>query len=170
MEIKVLICGACGKMGKEVVKAVKKQDEIIIVGAVDIINTGFDIGDVAGIGKIGVIVSSNLKKTIDEAGPDVMVDFTSPKVVMDNLTEAINKKIFCVVGTTGFDEKKLKEVKNLCEKNNTSAIIAPNFSIGAVLMMKMATDAAKFFENVEIIELHHDKKLDARSGTAIRTA
>ncbi|MTH92455.1 MAG: 4-hydroxy-tetrahydrodipicolinate reductase, partial [Actinobacteria bacterium] len=105
------------------------------------------------------------------SGTHVVVDFTTPDSVMTNLDFLINKGINVVVGTTGFDDKKLAVVAEMCKHNpSVGVLIAPNFAIGAVLMMEFATKAARYFESAEIIELHHPDKVDAPSGTAARTA
>lgn len=168
--IRVLVCGAYGKMGREVLKAVHKDEQLSIVGAVDINSDFTDVGDLIGAGKTGVIVGNDLKVVINETKPQVMVDFTNPSVVMSNIKTALKNGVCPVVGTTGLSEDDISEVRNLCKQSKVNALISPNFSIGAILMMKLAQDAAKFFQNVEIIELHHDQKLDAPSGTALRTA
>jgi len=102
---------------------------------------------------------------------DVVVDFTHPDVVMDNLEFSIRHGIHAVVGTTGFDDERLETVRGwLAESEGTGVLVAPNFSIGAVLMMRFSVEAARFYESVEIVELHHPDKADAPSGTARRTA
>ena len=168
--IKVMVCGAYGKMGREVLKAVHNDPELTIVGAVDVHSTFDDIGNLIGVNPIGIKVGNNLKTVIQETQPQVMVDFTNPQSVMNNIQTALSMGVSPVVGTTGLSETDVEEVSKLCEKWKTSALISPNFSVGAVLMMKLAQDAAKFFPHVEIIEMHHDQKLDAPSGTALRTA
>lgn len=168
--IRILICGICGKMGQEVARAVTREEDMEVVAGVDLRNVGCDAGEIAGIGHLGIDIMDDLAKAIDEFKPDVMVDFTNPKVVLSNLRLAISKKINCVVGTTGFSEADIDEVRRLAEKHEVGVIIAPNFAIGAVLMMKFAAMAARFLPDVEIIELHHNEKMDAPSGTAIKTA
>ncbi len=148
--IKVLVNGAAGKMGSEVVKAVGKESDLKLVGSTDI--------------------NDNLKVAIESAKPDVVVDFTHPNVAMANVRIILESKTHAVVGTTGLTDKDIKEIKSLCEKNKVNCLVAPNFAIGAVLMMMFAKTAAKYMPNVEIIELHHDKKADAPSGTALKTA
>ena len=137
-------------MGSEVCRAVDAADDLDLVAMVDEGDWLFGVAD---------------------AGAEVVVDFTSPDVVMDNLRWCIDQGIHCVVGTTGFDAERLATVQRwVDEAPGVGVIIAPNFAIGAVLMMRFATVAARFFESVEIIELHHPNKLDAPSGTAARTA
>ena len=169
-EIKVIVTGACGRMGQEVVRAVSKEHDMSLVGAVDAVSSGEDIGKLCGIGERGIKVSGDLKGTIEKTNPDVMVDFTNPKVVMDNLRTALTNKVASVVGTSGFDEAMRRDVEDLARNNDIGVVIAPNFSIGAILMIKFAKEAMKYLPNAEIMELHHDKKLDAPSATALRTA
>ena len=150
MKIKVAILGAKGRMGSESVKAISAADDLDLVASLD-------LGD-----------SLDLLKS---SGAQVVLDFTHPDSVMKNLEYAINSGINVVVGTTGFDGKRIEEVKALLDKNpQVGAIIAPNFGLGAVLMMQFAAKASTYFESVEIIELHHPEKADAPSGTATRTA
>jgi 4-hydroxy-tetrahydrodipicolinate reductase len=148
--INVGVLGARGRMGTEVVKAVNAADDLELVAMVDDGDWLFDIAN---------------------AGAQVVVDFTRPDVVMDNIRFCIDNNIHCVVGTTGFDEAKLATVAEwLRPKPEVGVVIAPNFGIGAVLLMKFAQEAARFFPSVEVVELHHPNKVDAPSGTAVRTA
>lgn len=168
--IRVIVCGAYGKMGREVLKAIHNDTQLSIVGAVDTKSDFADIGDLIGAGKTGVVVGNDLQTVINETKPQVMVDFTRPEAVLNNIRVAIKNGICPVVGTTGLSEENIEEIRALCIRTKVNALISPNFSIGAILMMKLAQDAAKFFPHVEIIELHHDQKLDAPSGTALHTA
>ena len=148
--INVSVLGAKGRMGAEVVKAVEAEAGISLIAALD-------IGD-------------SLEQLIG-SGTQVVVDFTTPDAVMGNLEFLINNEFNVVVGTTGFDDIKLAKVSGWLEENpSVGVLIAPNFAIGAVLMMEFATKAARYFESAEIIELHHPDKVDAPSGTATRTA
>ena len=148
--MKVAVLGAKGRMGAETVAAIESASDLTLSSALD-------LGD-------------SLDQLI-KTGTEVIVDFTHPDSVMKNLEFAITNGIHVVVGTTGFDDKKLSELKNLLSKNaKVGALIAPNFGLGAVLMMQFSQKAAQYFESVEIIELHHANKVDAPSGTAIRTA
>ena len=167
--IKVLVSGACGRMGQAVAKAVLDAPDLDLVAAVDV-RAGQDIGEVIGAGKIGVTVEDDLAKAIENHAPEVMVDFTRPDVVFNNVCLALRKKVAPVVGTTGLSAEQKETIATLAEENDTPAFIAPNFAIGAVLMMLMSRQAAKYMPEVEIIELHHDNKLDAPSGTAVQTA
>lgn len=168
--IRVMVCGAYGKMGREVLKAVHKDEQLSVVGAVDVKSDFTDVGDLIGVGKIGVLVGNDLQTVITETKPQVLVDFTAPEAVMPNIRTAIKNGVCPVVGTTGLSQADIAEVRELCTRHKVNAIIAPNFAIGAILMMQLSVEAAKYFPNVEIIELHHDQKLDAPSGTGIRTA
>ena len=148
--INVAVLGARGRMGSEVVKAVEATEGLALVAALD-------LGD-------------SLDQLKDSA-VNVVVDFTTPDSVMSNLEFLINNGINVVVGTTGFDDAKLATVKGwLAQNPSVGVLVAPNFAIGAVLMMEFAEKAARYFESAEIIELHHPAKVDAPSGTAARTA
>ena len=158
--IKVLVNGALGRMGKTVCNAVNADSELELVGAVD----AFE-GEV-----VGLKVETNLDAALKKFSPDVMVDFTRPDVVFDNVMTALANKVSPVVGTTGLSDEAKEKIRELAEENRTPAFIAPNFALGAVLMMLLSRKVAKYMPDVEIIELHHDKKLDAPSGTAELTA
>ena len=147
--IKVGILGARGRMGSEVVKAVTDAPDLELVASLD-------LGD-----SLDALVSN---------GAQVVVDFTTPDSVMANLEFLITNNINAVIGTTGFDDARIAKIKSLLASSKSGVLIAPNFAIGAVLMMEFATKAAKYFESAEIIELHHPNKVDAPSGTAARTA
>jgi 4-hydroxy-tetrahydrodipicolinate reductase len=148
--IRVGVLGARGRMGMEVCKVVDAADDLELVAMID-------QGD-------GLFSAS-------DAGAEVVVDFTTPDVVMDNLHWCIEQGFNVVVGTTGFTEHRLERVRTwLSHKPEVGVVIAPNFAVGAVLMMEFAERAARFFESVEIIEQHHPNKVDAPSGTAVQTA
>ena len=158
--IKVLVNGALGRMGRTVVGAVNADSELELVGAVDAYEGEID----------GMKVETNLDAALKRLTPDVMVDFTRPNVVFDNVMTALANKVSPVVGTTGLSDDAKEKIRAAAEANDTPAFIAPNFALGAVLMMLTAQRIAKYMPDVEIIELHHDKKLDAPSGTAELTA
>ena len=148
--LRVGVLGARGRVGSEVCRAVSAADDLELVAEVD-------AGD-----PLEVLV---------DRGVAAVVDFTTPDVVMANLEYAVGHGIHAVVGTTGFDEDRLARLRTLlADAPNVGVLVAPNFSLGAVLMMRFATQAAPLFESVEIIELHHPDKTDAPSGTARRTA
>src|SRR6476661_1684263 len=145
--IRVAVLGAKGRMGSEVVRAVTADDGMEVVAE-------YDEGD-----------------TIDLSGADVAVDFTHPDAVMDNLRACIDAGVHAVVGTTGFDDARLEQLRSwLGPSPSVGVLVAPNFGVAAVLMMQFAAQAARFFDSVEIVELHHPRKADAPSGTARRTA
>ena len=165
----VIVNGACGRMGQAVLKAVQEADGLDLVGAVDI-KGGADTGSLVGLPANGILVETDLEALLARKKPEVMVDFTRPDVVFGNVMTALAHKTSPVVGTTGLSDEQKAEIAKAAEANDTPAFIAPNFAIGAVLLMVMSRQAAKYMPDVEIIELHHDKKLDAPSGTAIQTA
>ena len=170
MAVRAIVVGAVGRMGKEVVKAMLASQDVALVGAVDRSATGEDAGAVAGCAACGVAISADLGATLAAVKPDVVVDFTRPEVVMGNLRLTLGMGVSAVVGTTGFTPDDLQELNKLATDNHCGVLIAPNFSVGAVLMMKLATEAIRYMPRAEIIELHHDQKLDAPSGTASLTA
>lgn len=162
--IKVLVSGGAGRMGREVVRAVTAEPDMEVVAVVDPGHVGEESGDAPGL-----IVVGDLGTAIAGAAPDVMVDFTHPDAVADNLATALSAGVHCVVGTTGLAHDRI-EALAASAPEGTCLFVAPNFAIGAVLMMRFAADAARFMPHAEIIELHHDRKADAPSGTALRTA
>lgn len=168
--IRVLVCGAFGKMGREVLKAVHNDNELSLVGVVDLKQNFVNIGEIIGKNNDDIIIGDDLQDVINKCKPNVMVDFTNPHSVMNNMRIAIKNVVHPVVGTTGISSENLIEISDLCKKYNANALISPNFSVGAILMMKLAETAAKYLPHTEIIEYHHDQKLDAPSGTALRTA
>lgn len=166
----VLVCGACGRMGKEVVRAVINDTDLNLVGAVDISTAGEHLVDYVPEANENIIIYGDLKEGIEQAKPDVVVDFTSPKVIYENAQTVINCGVNLVVGTTGLTEEQRNHLSELAAARKVGVLIAPNFSLGAILMMQAAEMIAKYLPNVEIIELHHNKKYDAPSGTAKLTA
>lgn len=153
--INVAVCGALGKMGREVCNTVLENEQTNLVAKID-------------------IAGNDTYKTIEEAAKnqkiDLLIDFTQPKSIFENAKYCLNNGIKIVIGTTGLKDEEIEYLKNLSKEKNTGCFIAPNFSTGAVLMMMFAKQAAKYFDNAEIIELHHNQKKDAPSGTAIKTA
>jgi 4-hydroxy-tetrahydrodipicolinate reductase len=169
-KIKVCVSGACGKMGQAVIKAVKAEKGIELIAAVDVSNIGEDIGNVVENKPCGVIVQDSLEKTLSSSEIDVVVDFTNPELVFKHTKFILEAGARPVIGTTGLKEPELQEIENLSKQKKIGCLIAPNFAVGAVLMMMFAQKASKYLSNAEIIELHHNKKKDAPSGTAIKTA
>lgn len=168
--IKVLVSGACGKMGQEVVKTVLDDPGLALASAVDVRNLNKDIGSVIGREPVGVMIRNDLATAIDLDKPEVMVDFSTPMTVMNNIRAALRAKVHAIIGTTGLTPDDLEEISKLSLSTGANVLVAPNFAIGALLMMRFAAEAAKYLPQVEIIELHHDQKLDAPSGTSIKTA
>ena len=166
--IPVTIIGAAGRMGRETVKAVCADPEIELVGAVGRSLVGSDAGEIAGTNLIGVAISDNIESALRNAR--VAVDLSVPSVVKSNIAAILTAGVAGVVGTTGLTESDLSELDEAAKSANVPLLIAPNFAIGAILMMRFAAEAAKYFDSAEIIERHHDKKLDAPSGTAFKTA
>jgi 4-hydroxy-tetrahydrodipicolinate reductase len=123
-----------------------------------------------GLEECGVLMSSDVEEALTETRPDVIVDFTGPQTAVSHTNLAIRLGIRPVMGTTGFTPQAIADLDMLCRDNNIGGLIAPNFSIGAILMMRFAAQASKYFPNLEIIEYHGDQKLDAPSGTAVKTA
>lgn len=167
--IKVIITGALGKMGRQASITVENDLDLNLVGLIDIKANQEMKSDITGNNNKNFKIFNQLEQVLDKH-PDVMVDFTNPHAVFQNAKLALENKIKCVIGTTGLTDYELKELETLAFKNNSAIAIIPNFAIGAVLMMKMASEAAKYLSDVEIIELHHNQKMDAPSGTAIKTA
>ena len=153
--IKVAVCGALGKMGKEVVCAVEAAQDMELVAKID-------------------IAAEDMYHTIEEAARvvdiDLVIDFTQPKSIYENALYCLKNNIKIVIGTTGLTDEQIESLRRLSDENKTGCLIAPNFSTGAVLMMMFARQAAKYFDNAEIVELHHNQKKDAPSGTAVKTA
>lgn len=168
--IKIIVAGPFGKMGSEAVKLVHNTPHFQLVAVVDIKNDGKMLNDIEGFSGIDVPIYTNIEQCFQQNEADVLIDFTAPKIGMYHAETAIQYGIRPVVGTTGFTQEDLQKLEKDCQDMNIGCIIAPNFAMGAVLMMKFSEMAAKYFQDVEIIELHHDQKLDAPSGTAVKTA
>lgn len=152
--LNIAVCGAKGKMGQEVVKAVNNTDDMALVAQIDISNGQY----------------STIQEAINNVKIDILIDFTQPASIYENALFCLNNNIKIVIGTTGLLDEQINHLKNLSEEKKVACLIAPNFSTGAVLLMKFAKMASKYFDNAEIIELHHNQKKDAPSGTAVKTA
>lgn len=168
--IRVAVAGANGRMGREVVKMLVQDETFEFVRGISRTQGGKDVGESIGLGSLGVTFSDSLETALLEDRPDVLVDFTVPAAVKRHAEIALEMGVRPVVGTTGLTEEEIAELARLSEERRVGAVIAPNFAIGAVLMMMFAARAAKYFPHVEIIEMHHDRKLDAPSGTSLKTA
>ncbi|MDY6842694.1 MAG: 4-hydroxy-tetrahydrodipicolinate reductase [Thermodesulfobacteriota bacterium] len=150
MTVRVLVNGIAGRMGSLSAEAIRADDDLELAGGVDI--------------------GGNLSAAIAEFTPNIVIDFTTPKSVFENAKTIIAAGVHPVIGTSGISTSQIEVLQAHCAKRGLGGLIVPNFAISAVLMMKFAREAARYFPNVEIVELHHDAKVDAPSGTAIRTA
>lgn len=161
MTTKVIIAGFKGKMGSTAVQMVKDDQELELAALLDTFAAEEEVD--------GVPVFKS-KEDLIGFEADVWVDFTTPKFAYENTRFALENGFAPVVGTTGFTPEEIQELTSLSEEKKLGGLIAPNFAIGAILLMQFAAQAAKYFPHLEIIELHHDKKKDAPSGTAVKTA
>ena len=161
MTIKVIIAGFKGKMGSTAVQMVKDDQELELAALLD---------PFAAEDQVDGVPVFTRKEALIGFEADVWVDFTTPKFAYENTRFALENGFAPVVGTTGFTPEEIQELTSLSEEKKLGGLIAPNFAIGAILLMQFAAQAAKYFPNLEIIELHHDKKKDAPSGTAVKTA
>lgn len=174
MVYRVAVNGACGRMGKAIVRLISEDEELTLVSAFDVKNAGKDAGEVIGIGELGVSIAppENIEDEIKKTKPGVVIDFTNAEASLNLVKRAAKLGVNFVIGTTGFSESMLKEIEDEIIKNKVSAVISPNMSIGVNIFFKLIEDAAGMLKDyeVEIIELHHDKKKDAPSGTALKIA
>ncbi|NRD80555.1 4-hydroxy-tetrahydrodipicolinate reductase [Bacillus sp. BRMEA1] len=169
--IKIIIAGPRGRMGTEAVNLVTNTEHFELTAVIDNKYNGMMLSDVQGFQAIhNVPIYTDIVQCLQEVKADVLIDLTTPEVGMFHARNALEHDVRPVVGTTGFSKEDLQELERICHERNLGCIIAPNFAIGAVLMMKFSQMAAKYFHDVEIIEMHHDGKLDAPSGTSVKTA
>tara|TARA_B100000700_G_scaffold317516_1_gene409021 strand:+ start:58 stop:906 length:849 start_codon:yes stop_codon:yes gene_type:complete len=180
--IPVLVAGALGRMGSEVIKAINSSNDYELVGAIDNLKEkeGQDIGSLLGLGPLDVFLSSDFEGSVCAASQDlpkdginngaVLVDFTHPNVAYKHTRTAIAYGVHPVIGTTGISSEQLEDLSKFAEKASLGAAVIPNFSVGMVLLQQAAAAAARFYEYVELTEMHHNKKADAPSGTCIKTA
>ena len=166
--LKVVVNGALGKMGQEVLRALHSDPLLEAVAGVDIKAVSTDL-PLPGSSQ-SIPLFQDLETACNRHQPDVMVDFTTASAVMPAVRTAATYKIGLVIGTTGLSTENIEEIRALCRENGIGAVVAPNFSLAAVLMIHLAKIAARYFDSAEIIELHHDQKIDAPSGTALATA
>ena len=169
-KIRVIMSGAYGRMGRAVTAAVTAEPDMQVVGALDMFGVGEDAGEAAGIKSLGVPITNDLKGLLKSTPADVMVDFTIADKFYPRAKAALDAGLRLVVGTTAVPAATLKRIEKIATQKKRAVIVAPNFAMGAVLMMKFAAMAAPYMPEAEIIELHHDKKRDAPSGTALYTA
>ena len=165
--IKVVVQGAAGRMGREVVAAICRESDMEPVGAVDLLpGNAYDLPDGSG----SIPLSSNLEEILNTTRPQVLVDFTQAEVSMAAAPMAAKQGVNMVIGTTGISAENLQELERLAKEQSTGIFVAPNFALGAVLLMHLAKMAAPYFEYADIIEMHHEAKIDAPSGTALAMA
>ena len=138
--IRVMVNGAGGKMGREVVKAVHNDSELTLVGGIDPTKAGQDVGTVAGIEQLGITMNASIDEVLDTNKPDVIVDFTNPAVIYENAKKMLSAGIHVVIGTTGLTAEQRDELDAIGRKNNANCLVAPNFSLGAVMMMKVSAE------------------------------
>lgn len=176
VQIPVVINGATGKMGREVVKAIAAAPDLRLIGALgrNLDNLGKDAGELAGCGPIEVPITNDLEAIYAMASQEkeipVVVDLTHPSVIYENVRAAIAYGLRPVIGTTGLTVAQMADLDSFARKASMGGLIIPNFSIGMVLLQQAAVQASRFYDHVEIIELHHNQKADAPSGTAVKTA
>jgi 4-hydroxy-tetrahydrodipicolinate reductase len=166
--VRVAVHGASGRMGQTVVDALCREPEMQIVGAVDLKAAGDKLSLPDGSGTVPF--SSDLKHILSTCKPEVLVDFTTANAVMPAVRTATEHGVNLVIGTTGLGADDIKEIERLAQAHRVGVVVAPNFALGAVLMMHLAKVAGKYFDFAEIVELHHERKADAPSGTALSTA
>jgi len=170
-EHRVVIAGAAGRMGRAAVRAVARRDDMQLVGALGhTASVGQDAGIVAGAGALGVPIGSDLAVLMASARPTVLVDLSRGEPAAAHAEVALARRVPVVIGATGLRADDLARLRERARAERTGVLLAPNFALGALLMMEFAQRAARFFPHVEITELHHDRKRDAPSGTAARTA
>ncbi|WP_027963359.1 4-hydroxy-tetrahydrodipicolinate reductase [Halalkalibacillus halophilus] len=168
--INIIVAGPRGKMGIEALQLIKETERFELVGCIDRKNEGKLVEEVDGLPSINAPIFTDANKAFDQVNADILVELTNPEVGFEHTKKALLHGIRPVVGTSGFSSAQLEELKEISQEQKTGIVIAPNFAIGAVLMMRFSQMAAKYFDHVEIIEKHHDQKLDAPSGTAVKTA
>ena len=175
--INIAVTGACGRMGSKIIKTILEQNDMNIVAAIESPNTpleGNDVGEVIGIGEIGVKVNGaqKLVEVLRNKKPHVLVDFTIAKAAVKTIKTSAECGVNLVVGTTGFSDEEMNDIKSAIEKNQVAAVIAPNMAVGVNVFFKILKDLAAIIGDydVEIIEAHHRHKKDAPSGTAVKAA
>ena len=166
--MRIGVIGAGGRMGREVCRAVTAADGLELVAAVDPHHAGRSVAEVAGVDAALEIAAD--REALLDAQVEVAVDFSLPDVVGANLRWLLEHDVHAVVGATGLGDEDLVVAGELASAGAANALIAPNFALGAVLLMRFAAEAARHLPHVEVIESHHDRKVDAPSGTALRTA
>jgi 4-hydroxy-tetrahydrodipicolinate reductase len=168
---RVVVAGAAGRMGRAAVRAVSRREDMRLVGALGrATSVGQDAGLVAGCGELGVPIAPDLAAVFASARPTVLVDLSRGEPAAAHAHAALDRRVPAVIGATGLAAADVARLRERCRAEGVGMLLAPNFAVGALLMMEFAQRAARFFPHVEITELHHDRKRDAPSGTAARTA
>ncbi len=168
--LRVAVVGAAGRMGMEVVRALSGLEDVQVVAAIDRVEVGKRTADLIGRDVADLPIEEALDKALDRTGAQVVVDFTNGTVAGDNALVALARGAAPVIGASGVPADKIEAIRKACSEKGVPAIIVPNFAIGGVLMMHFAQLAARWMPSAEIVEMHHDQKLDAPSGTSLRTA
>ncbi len=168
--MRVVVAGALGRMGREVCAAISAADDLELAGGFDRTDAGADLAYMLGLAKPSGILYDDIAQLYDAATPEIVVDFTVYPVSIDVAREAVERRISPVIGATGWTDEDVVSFESMCDEYTVGAALVPNFAIGAVLAMRFAEAAARYFPTAEIVELHHDKKLDKPSGTAKLTA
>ncbi len=169
-KVKIILSGASGRMGRMLAKDFLTSTNVELTGALDVENIGADIGSLAGAGESGIAVSPTLETAMANGKAEVFIDFSTVEASLHNLPAALMAGLDCLVGVTGFTDSDIEKLKTYCTESGNVLWIVPNFSLGVNLMFQFAKRAAQLFPDCEIIELHHDGKKDAPSGTAFKTA
>ncbi|WP_062356404.1 4-hydroxy-tetrahydrodipicolinate reductase [Bacillus kwashiorkori] len=170
-KIKIVIAGPRGKMGIEAVKMVQNNEQFQLEAVIDRKHNGKTLAEAdSRFSHLPIPIFTNPDQCFATVKPDVLIDLTTPSACYQHAISALNYGVRPIIGTTGMSKAQLTAIEELANEKQIGCIIAPNFAIGAILMMKFSQMAAKFFQDIEIIEMHHDQKLDAPSGTAVKTA
>lgn len=170
MSISIIIAGPRGKMGSEAIQMVEQAEDLTLAACIDRKNGGMQMKDVDGLPDLEVPIFEEAEACFHTAEADVLVDLTAPEAVFEHAKQALNYRVRPIIGTSGMTEEEIEILTQIASETNTGCVIAPNFAIGAVLMMEFAKMAANHFPDVDIIEKHHDQKRDAPSGSAVKTA
>lgn len=169
MHIKIIVAGPRGRMGSEAINMINEEPNFQLVACIDRKNNGKTLNDIESLPNLDVPIFENAEECLASIEADVLIDLTIPEAGFNHTMLAIKHKVRPVVGTSGLSNNQIEELSDLAVKNEVGCIIAPNFAVGAVLMMQFVQMASKFLPDIEIIEKHHDQKLDAPSGTAMKT-
>ncbi|MCL6451039.1 MAG: 4-hydroxy-tetrahydrodipicolinate reductase [Acetobacteraceae bacterium] len=170
VKIRVILAGATGRMGREIGRAIAQQPDLTLTAAVALDGHGRDVGEFLGLGPLGVKIVGRVEEALASAPAEVLVDFTAPDAGGRHALCAARAGVSPVVGTTGIEPSELEELEELCLRSRLGAVVVPNFSLGAYLLGRLAEQAVRYLPACEIVEMHHQAKRDAPSGTARRLA